>query len=131
MKTTRVMKVNPKRIQELKAKIERDPLNVNLYMMLASQLEADGKRRQALSVLEKAVGKARRNLGVTYCSYAAMLMSAGQPQLALQNFDTAVPRSVQDLEFSVNLTPGRHSLSLQSLNFEENAAEKPGVRSSP
>ena len=114
MKTTRLMKASPSRMKELKAKIDKDPLNVNLRLMLATQLEAAGKIDKALHVLETAISKARRNLGVSYCNYAVTMMNADQPQLALQNFDTAV--EVDPANSAFYLSNKAHALNKIGLN---------------
>lgn len=110
MKTTKIFRSGgDARIKELQAQIERDPLNVNLRLMLASQLEGNGKIGEALKELETAVSKARRNLGVTYCNYAVTLMHANQPQAALQHFDTAV--EVDPANASFYLSNKAHALT--------------------
>ena len=91
MKTTRIVKIgSDARAKELKAQLEKDPLNVNVRLMLASQLEVLGRMPEALQELETSITKARRNLGVAYCNFAVALMNANHPQSALQHFDHAI-----------------------------------------
>lgn len=46
--------------------------------------------------------------------------------VAGQDFDFDVPRTAGDTGFSIELAAGRHPISVQALNFEENAAENRG-----
>jgi hypothetical protein len=46
--------------------------------------------------------------------------------VAGQNFDFDVPADMQDNTFSIELPAGAHGVLMQSLNFEENAAENRG-----
>jgi hypothetical protein len=43
-----------------------------------------------------------------------------------QNFDFDVPMAMQETSFPLDLQPGSHTVALQPLNFEENAAENRG-----
>ena len=91
MTTTRITKVgNESRIKELRALVERDPLNVNQRFMLAASLEAAGKVDEAVKEYGTAVEKARRNLGVACCNYAVGLMKVNKPEEALRTFDHAI-----------------------------------------
>lgn len=55
---------------------------------------------------------------------------AANPRLRVtvagQNFDYDVPGSPAERTFGIELQPGSHDVSLQSLNFEENAAQNRG-----
>lgn len=120
MKTTKIIRTGGEsRVKELRTQIERDPLNVNLRLMLASQLEGGGKLGEAIRELETAVAKARRNLGVAYCNYAVTLMHANQPETALQHFDTAV--EVDPANASFYLSNKAHALSKIGLNDKAKA----------
>lgn len=91
MTTTRISKIgNESRIKELRALVERDPLNVNQRFMLASGLEAGGKLDEAVKEYAVAVEKGRRNLGVAHCNYAVSLMKINRPEEALKEFDLAI-----------------------------------------
>lgn len=91
MATTRIQKVsNDARLKELRALVERDPLNVNQRFMLAASLEAAGKLDESVKEYGTAVEKGRRNLGVAHCNYAVALMKAGRPDDALRHFDQAI-----------------------------------------
>jgi tetratricopeptide (TPR) repeat protein len=91
MTTTRITKVgNESRIKELRALVERDPLNVNQRFMLAASLEAAGKIDEAVKEYGTSVEKARRNLGVACCNYAVGLMKVNKPEEALRTFDQAI-----------------------------------------
>jgi hypothetical protein len=46
--------------------------------------------------------------------------------VAGQDFDFDVPRTAGDTSFAIELAAGRHPISVQALNFEENAAENRG-----
>jgi len=91
MTTTRIKKVGDEnRIKELRALVERDPLNVNQRFMLAASLEASGKLDECVKELGIALEKGRRNLGVAHCNYAVALMKAQKPEDALKHFDQAI-----------------------------------------
>ena len=91
MTTTRISKIgNESRVKELRALVERDPLNVNQRFMLASTLEASGKVDEAVKEYGIAVEKGRRNLGVAHCNYAVALMKVRKPEEALKEFDLAI-----------------------------------------
>ena len=91
MTTTRISKIgNESRVKELRALVERDPLNVNQRFMLASTLEASGKVEEAVKEYGTAVEKGRRNLGVAHCNYAVALMKVHKPEEALKEFDLAI-----------------------------------------
>ena len=91
MVTTRIRKVGDEsRIKELRALVERDPLNVNQRFMLAASLEASGKLDESVKELSIAIEKGRRNLGVAHCNYAVALMKAAKPEDALKHFDQAI-----------------------------------------
>lgn len=110
MTTTRINKVgNDGRLKELRAIVERDPLNVNQRFMLASALEAAGKQDEAVKELGTAVEKGRRNLGVAYCNYAVALMKVSKPEEALRNFDLAI--EIDPSNASFYLSNKAHALS--------------------
>lgn len=110
MTTGRFQKVGTDaRIKELKALVERDPLNVNQRFMLASSLEAGGKIEEAVKELEIAVEKGRRNLGVAHCNYAVALMKVNKPEEALRNFDAAI--EIDPSNASFYLSNKAHALS--------------------
>ena len=110
MTTGRFQKVGTDaRIKELKALVERDPLNVNQRFMLASSLEAGGKIEEAVKELEVAVEKGRRNLGVAHCNYAVALMKVNRPEEALRNFDQAI--EIDPSNASFYLSNKAHALS--------------------
>ncbi len=91
MTTTRIKRVgDDSRVKELRAIVERDPLNVNQRFMLAASLEANGRLDEAVKELGTAVEKGRRNLGVAYCNHAVGLMKVGKPEEAIRNFDAAL-----------------------------------------
>lgn len=91
MATARISKVgNDTRLKELRAIVERDPLNVNQRFMLAATLESNGKVDEAVKELAIAVEKGRRNLGVAHCNYAVALMKVSKPEEALRQFDLAI-----------------------------------------
>ena len=73
------------------------------YMTAVKSAHTAGK------YLETAIGKARRNLGVSYCNYAVTLMHANQPQEALRHFDTAA--EVDPANASFYLSNKAHALS--------------------
>ncbi len=110
MTTGRFQKVGGEtRIRELRAIVDRDPLNVNQRFMLASSLEAAGKLDEAVKELEVAVEKGRRNLGVAHCNYAVALMKVGRPQDALRHFDQAI--EIDPSNASFYLSNKAHALS--------------------
>jgi tetratricopeptide (TPR) repeat protein len=110
MTTGRFQKVGTEaRIKELRALVERDPLNVNQRFMLASSLEAGGKLEEAVKELETAVEKGRRNLGVAHCNYAVALMKVNKPEEALRNFDAAI--EIDPSNASFYLSNKAHALS--------------------
>jgi|SRR5688572_1908631 len=95
MPTTRIPKQaqqmpNDSRVKELRAALDKDPFNINLRLMLAAALENSGKNVDAVKVLQDTIEKARRNLGVTYCTLGSSLMKAEKPDEALRNFDIAI-----------------------------------------
>ena len=103
MSTTRI-KVggNDARVKELRALLERDPLNVNQRFMLAAALESNGKLDDSVKELSVAVEKARRNLGVAHCHYAMSLMKVRKPEEALRNFDLAIETDPSNASFYLN-----------------------------
>lgn len=95
MPTTRIPKgpqqlPNDSRVRELRAALDKDPFNINLRLMLAAALENSGKQPDAVKVLQDTIEKARRNLGVTYCTLGSALMKSDKPDEALRHFDTAI-----------------------------------------
>jgi len=95
MPTTRIPKgpqqlPNDSRVKELRAALDKDPFNINLRLMLAAALENSGKNIDAVKVLQDTIEKARRNLGVTYCTLGSSLMKAEKPDEALPQFDRAI-----------------------------------------
>jgi len=110
MTTGRFQKVgSDARIKELRAMVERDPLNVNQRFMLASSLEAGGKIDEAAKELEISVEKGRRNLGVAHCNLAVVLMKVNKPDQALRNFDLAI--EIDPSNASFYLSNKAHALS--------------------
>ena len=103
MVTTRI-KVggNDARVKELRAIIERDPLNVNQRFMLANALESNGKLDEAVKELAVAIEKGRRNLGVAHCNYATSLMKINKPEEALRHFDLAIETDPSNASFYLN-----------------------------
>ena len=100
MATTRIHKVNnDARLKELRALVERDPLNVNQRFMLAAALESAGKLDESVRELAVAVEKGRRNLGVAHCNYAVALMKAARPDEALKHFDHAIEADPSNASF--------------------------------
>lgn len=100
MTTTRMAKVGTEgRIRELRAIVERDPLNVNQRFMLASSLEAAGRVDEAVKELQVAVEKGRRNLGVAYCNYAVTLSKVKRQEEALRHFDLAIELDPSNASF--------------------------------
>ncbi|HZL72733.1 MAG TPA: hypothetical protein VFC86_09750 [Planctomycetota bacterium] len=77
-------------MKELRAALDKDPFNINLRLMLAAALENSGKNIDAVKVLQDTIEKARRNLGVTYCTLGSSLMKAEKPDEALPQFDRAI-----------------------------------------
>ncbi len=78
------------RVRELKAQLDRTPFDINLRLTYASALEEAGKAADAVKILQDTVEKARRNLGVSYCTLGTTLMKVGKPEEALRSFDTAI-----------------------------------------
>jgi len=110
MTTTRISKIgNDSRIKELRALVERDPLNVNQRFMLASALDAAGKPEEAVKELALAVERGRRNLGVAHCNYAVALMKISKPEEALKEFDLAIECDPSNASFY--LSNKAHALS--------------------
>ena len=103
MTTTRI-KVggNDARVKELRALIERDPLNVNQRFMLANALESNGKLDESVKELGVAIEKGRRNLGVAHCNYATSLMKVNKPEEALRHFDLAIETDPSNASFYLN-----------------------------
>ena len=103
MTTTRI-KVggNDARVKELRAILERDPLNVNQRFMLAAALESDGKMADSVKELGVCIEKARRNLGVSHCNYAIALMKVNKPEEALRHFDLAIETDPSNASFYLN-----------------------------
>ncbi len=103
MVTTRIQKVGSEaRLKELRALVEREPLNVNNRFMLATALEGAGKLDEAVQEYGIAVEKGRRNLGVAHCNYANILMKAGKPEEALRYFDHAIETDPSNSSFYLN-----------------------------
>jgi len=100
MTTTRI-KVgnNDARVKELRALMEKDPLNVNQRFQLASALESDGKIHEAVKELGICIEKGRRNLGVAHCNYAMALMKVNKPEEALRHFDLAIETDPSNASF--------------------------------
>ncbi len=103
MVTTRI-KVggNDARVKELRAIIDRDPLNVNQRFMLANALESNGKLDESVKELAVAIEKGRRNLGVAHCNYATSLMKINKPEEALRHFDLAIETDPSNASFYLN-----------------------------
>lgn len=103
MTTTRI-KVggNDARVKELRAIVERDPLNVNQRFMLAAALESDGRLADSVKELGVAIEKGRRNLGVAHCNYAMSLMKISKPEEALRHFDLAIETDPSNASFYLN-----------------------------
>jgi tetratricopeptide (TPR) repeat protein len=103
MTTTRI-KVggNDARVKELRAILERDPLNVNQRFMLAAALESDGKMADSVKELGVCIEKARRNLGVAHCNYATSLMKVNKPEEALRHYDLAIETDPSNASFYLN-----------------------------
>ena len=102
--TTQRIKVggNDAKVKELRALVDRDPLNVNQRFMLASALESDGKLMDSVKELGICIEKGRRNLGVAYCNFANILMKAGKPEEALRHFDHAIEIDPSNSSFYLN-----------------------------
>ncbi len=110
MTTTRITRVgNDARIRELRARVERDPLNVNQRFDLAASLEAAGKVEESVKEYAIAVEKGRRNLGVACCNYAVALMKIRKPEEALRYFDLAI--EIDPSNASFYLSNKAHALS--------------------
>lgn len=104
MTTTRIKVTggNDARVKELRAILERDPLNLNQRFMLASALESDGKLNEAVKELGVCIEKGRRNLGTAHCHYAIALMKANKPEEALRHFDLAIETDPSNASFYLN-----------------------------
>lgn len=102
MATTKIRKGGESRIKELRAQVDRDPLNVTLRFMLSSALEAGGRTEESVREMGTAVEKARRNLGVALCNHAVGLMKVGKPQEALARFDLAIETDPSNASFYLN-----------------------------
>jgi tetratricopeptide (TPR) repeat protein len=100
MTTTRI-KVggNDARVKELRALVDRDPLNVNQRFMLAGALESDGKLNDSVKEYSICIEKGRRNLGVAHCNYAMSLMKVSKPDEALHQFDLAIETDPSNASF--------------------------------
>ena len=100
MTTTRI-KVggNDARVKELRALVDRDPLNVNQRFMLAAALESDGRMADSVKELAVCIEKGRRNLGVAHCNYAMSLMKVSKPEEALRHFDLAIETDPSNASF--------------------------------
>jgi tetratricopeptide (TPR) repeat protein len=100
MTTTRI-KVggNDARVKELRALVDRDPLNVNQRFMLAQALESDGKLNDSVKEYGLCIEKGRRNLGVAHCNYAMSLMKINKPEEALRHFDFAIETDPSNASF--------------------------------
>ncbi len=107
------------RIQELRDKLQEDPLNVNVRIALARQLEGAGKLGDSIKELETCVAKARRNLGISYCSYATALLQVKQPQAALQHLDTAIEVDPANASFYLS----NKARALNQLGLHDQAKE--------
>lgn len=93
---------NDARVKELRAIIERDPLNVNQRFMLAAALESNGNLQDSVKELAVAIEKGRRNLGVAHCNYATSLMKINKPEEALRHFDMAIETDPSNASFYLN-----------------------------
>jgi tetratricopeptide (TPR) repeat protein len=93
---------NDARVKELRAIIERDPLNVNQRFMLAAALESNGNLQDSVKELAVAIEKGRRNLGVAHCNYATSLMKINKPEEALRHFDLAIETDPSNASFYLN-----------------------------
>ena len=102
--TTQRIKVggNDAKVKELRALVDRDPLNVNQRFMLASALESDGKLMDSVKELGICIEKGRSNLGVAHCTYAAALMKVNKPEEALHHFDLAIETDPSNASFYLN-----------------------------
>ena len=102
--TTQRIKVggNDAKVKELRALVDRDPLNVNQRFMLASALESDGKLTDSVKELGICIEKGRRNLGVAHCTYATALMKVNKPEEALRHFDLAIETDPSNASFYLN-----------------------------
>ena len=90
---------NDARVKELRALMERDPLNVNMRFQLAAALESDGKMSEAVKELGVCIEKGRRNLGVAHCNYAMAHMKVNKPEEALRHFDLAIETDPSNASF--------------------------------
>jgi len=118
MTTTRISKVgNDSRVKELRALVERDPLNVNQRFMLAAALEANGKVEEAVKEYATSVEKGRRNLGVAYCNHAVALMKVSKPEEALRNFDLAIEIDPSNASFYLS----NKAYALQQIGLQDKA----------
>lgn len=93
---------NDARVKELRALVERDPLNVNQRFSLASALESDGKLAESVKEYGICIEKGRRNLGVAHCNYAMSLMKVNKPEEALRHFDLAIETDPSNASFYLN-----------------------------
>jgi tetratricopeptide (TPR) repeat protein len=102
--TTSRIKVggNDARVKELRALMEKDPLNVNQRFMLASALESDGKLNESVKEYAVCIEKGRRNLGVAHCNYAMSLMKINKPEEAILHFDLAIETDPSNASFYLN-----------------------------
>ena len=90
---------NDARVKELRALVDRDPLNVNQRFSLASALESDGKLAESVKEYGICIEKGRRNLGVAHCNYAIGLMKVSKPEDALRHFDMAIETDPSNASF--------------------------------
>ena len=103
MTTTRIkVGSNDARVKELRAIVDRDPLNVNQRFSLASALESDGKVNESVKEYGICIEKGRRNLGVAHCNYAMSLMKVNKPEEALRHFDFAIETDPSNASFYLN-----------------------------
>ena len=93
---------NDARVKELRALVDRDPLNVNQRFMLAQALESDGKLNDSVKEYGICIEKGRRNLGVAHCNYAMSLMKVNKPEDALRHFDFAIETDPSNASFYLN-----------------------------
>ena len=102
--TTQRIKVggNDARVKELRALVDRDPLNVNQRFSLASALESDGKLNESVKEYGICIEKGRRNLGVAHCNYAMALMKINKPEEGLRHFDFAIETDPSNASFYLN-----------------------------
>ena len=103
MTTTRIkVGSNDARVKELRAIVDRDPLNVNQRFMLAQALESDGRLPESVKEYGICIEKGRRNLGVAHCNYAMSLMKVNKPEEALRHFDFAIETDPSNASFYLN-----------------------------